>query len=124
MALRVFADTGFDAASIREIARRLGVSHALLRHQLGSKQQIWEATVDWSFGSMNRELTGRLANVLTSRDLRAGLRSLIVEYVHLSAKFPDNLRLLTNEGSLGGERLQYIVDRHVRAFVQTARSMP
>ncbi|MCA9579509.1 MAG: TetR/AcrR family transcriptional regulator [Polyangiales bacterium] len=123
VALRVFADTGFEAASIRDIARRLGVSHALLRHHFGSKQQIWEATVDFSFGSMNRELTARLQHALTSRDLRAGLRSLIVEYVRLSAVFPDNLTLLMHESALGGERMQYIVDRHVRAFVQVARGM-
>ncbi|MCA9532871.1 MAG: TetR/AcrR family transcriptional regulator [Myxococcales bacterium] len=123
VALRVFADTGFEAASIREIARRLGVSHALLRHHFGSKQQIWEATVDFSFGSMNRELTARLEHVLRSRDLRAGLRLLIVEYVRLSARFPDNLTLLTHEGALGGERLEYIVDKHVRAFVTAARGL-
>jgi hypothetical protein len=61
--------------------------------------------------------------VLTSGDLRAGLRSLIVEYVRLSARFPDNLTLLSQEGALGGERMQYIVDHHVRAFVDVARGM-
>jgi len=123
VALREFADTGFEAASVREIARRLGVTHALLRHHFGSKQALWEATVDWSFGSMNRELTGRLDVLLSSRDLRQGLRTLIVEYVKLSARFSDNLSIVTREGALGGPRMDYIVERHVRVFVQAARAM-
>ena len=123
VALREFADTGFEAASVREIARRLGVTHALLRLHFGSKQELWEATVDWSFGSMNRELTARLEHVLRSGDLRLGLRTLIVEYVTLSATFSDNLSIVTREGALGGPRMEYIVERHVRVFVQVARSM-
>jgi AcrR family transcriptional regulator len=123
VALREFAETGFEGASVREIARQLGVTHALLRHHFGSKQALWEATVDWSFGSMNRELTARLEHVLRSGDLRLGLRGLIVEYVKLSKRFSHNFSIVTREGGLGGPRMEYIVERHVRVFVQVARAM-
>lgn len=122
-ALQIFAREGFEAASVREIARQLGVSHALVRHHFGSKQQLWEACVDLSFGAMNRELIERMQSVGAADDLAGALRSLIVEYIKLSSRFPENLLLLTREGSAGGERMEYILDHHFRSFVAAGRAV-
>jgi TetR/AcrR family transcriptional regulator len=44
-ARRTFAKHGYDATSVREIARESGVDAALLAHHFGSKEALWEAVV-------------------------------------------------------------------------------
>ncbi|MXN77026.1 TetR family transcriptional regulator [Burkholderia sp. 4701] len=41
-----FAKRGYDATSVREIARELGVDAALIAHHFGSKVTLWNAVVD------------------------------------------------------------------------------
>jgi AcrR family transcriptional regulator len=47
-ALRMFAERGFDAVSVRDIAKASGVSIGLIRHHFGSKEGLREA-VDQEF---------------------------------------------------------------------------
>src|SRR2546423_13421762 len=42
-ALRLFAERGIDAATIRDIAKEAGVSPGLVRHHFGSKEALREA---------------------------------------------------------------------------------
>jgi AcrR family transcriptional regulator len=41
-----FAQSGFKATSIREIAQAAGVHHALVIHRFGSKEELWLAVMD------------------------------------------------------------------------------
>jgi AcrR family transcriptional regulator len=41
-----FAERGFDAAPIRQIATAAGVDPALVHHYFGSKEELFRATVD------------------------------------------------------------------------------
>jgi len=41
-----FAQSGFKATSIREIAQAAGVHHALVIHRFGSKEELWRAVMD------------------------------------------------------------------------------
>ena len=45
----VFAELGYDKASIRAIARAADVDPALVHHYFGAKEQIFEAAVELSF---------------------------------------------------------------------------
>jgi AcrR family transcriptional regulator len=42
---RLFADRGFTAVTVRDIAAEAGVSHALVHRYLGSKEQVYRATL-------------------------------------------------------------------------------
>ncbi|NWK97925.1 hypothetical protein DM806_20135 [Sphingobium lactosutens] len=46
VALEAFAAQGFDGASVRHIAAQAGVDPALIKHQFGSKADLWHAAVD------------------------------------------------------------------------------
>src|ERR1700738_2532873 len=43
--LDTFAELGYDATTMRELARRLGVSHNFINDRYGSKAQFWRAVV-------------------------------------------------------------------------------
>ncbi len=45
-ALDAFAESGYDGTSVRELSRRLGVSHALLTARFGSKEGLWFAAIE------------------------------------------------------------------------------
>lgn len=45
-ALEAFAETGYDGTSVRQLSRRLGVSHALLTARFGSKEGLWFAAME------------------------------------------------------------------------------
>ena len=40
---KLFAERGFTAVSVRDIAAEAGVSHALVHRYLGSKEQVYRA---------------------------------------------------------------------------------
>ncbi|MCA8019609.1 TetR/AcrR family transcriptional regulator [Burkholderia metallica] len=45
-ARKMFAKRGYDATSVREIARELGVDAALIAHHFGTKETLWLAVVE------------------------------------------------------------------------------
>ncbi|UXA05077.1 TetR family transcriptional regulator [Mycobacterium sp. SMC-2] len=48
-ARRLFADSGYDKTSVRDIAAAAGVDPALIRHYFGSKAELFRSTVGWPF---------------------------------------------------------------------------
>ncbi|AOJ35407.1 TetR/AcrR family transcriptional regulator [Burkholderia metallica] len=45
-ARKMFAKRGYDATSVREIARELGIDAALIAHHFGTKETLWLAVVE------------------------------------------------------------------------------
>jgi AcrR family transcriptional regulator len=48
-ARRMFAETGYDKTSVRDIASAAGVDPALIRHYFGTKDELFRATMGWPF---------------------------------------------------------------------------
>ncbi|WP_298445389.1 TetR/AcrR family transcriptional regulator [uncultured Ferrimonas sp.] len=55
-AVELFADKGFEAVSVREIAEAAQVSHGLIRHHFGNKLQIWHRICELIVDDVNLEL--------------------------------------------------------------------
>lgn len=112
-ALEVFTDKGFDAASTREIAARVGVNHGLIPYYFGSKRKLWQAAVDHAFEDMQSEIDAMGADQGTTSPRERAAR-VIRAHVRFVARRPEFVRLMYEEGKRRGERMRWIVDRHVK----------
>jgi len=110
-ALEAFAEHGFAATSVREVARQLGVSHNLIPQRFGSKERLWYAAVDHGFGSL---LTDLLPVVLEDEpDDVSRLRSWMVRFIEANAARPALLRIINREAASPGPRFDYLYDHYI-----------
>jgi AcrR family transcriptional regulator len=121
-ALDAFAKAGYDAMSIRELTRRLGVSHNLVHHYFRSKGELWRACVDLSFGTLAAEIAAALAPA-DDNDVPTRLRELFRLFVTLTARYPANGLIITREGALGGPRFDYIFANYVAPNLEPVRAL-
>ncbi len=112
-ALEVFTDKGFEAASTRQIAARVGVNHGLIPYYFGTKQKLWQAAVDHAFSDMQEEVDAILKDAAPSEPRERAAR-MIRAHVHFVARRPAFVRLMFEERKRRRERMRSIVDRHVQ----------
>lgn len=75
-AAHAFSSAGYKGASLRAIAKRAGVSFQLIQHHFGTKQDLWQAVVEYLYSGL----------VVPDELLRFDPRS------DLRAQFHDHLR--------------------------------
>jgi AcrR family transcriptional regulator len=110
-ALDAFADKGYDGMSVRELSRRLGVSHALLTARFGSKEGLWFAAMEHALAWLESSWR-QLAETPELDDLEA-LRQGIIRQVTFSAAHPQVSRIMSHEGAIDSARVRFVVDRFV-----------
>jgi AcrR family transcriptional regulator len=108
-ALDAFAETGYDGTSVRELARRLGVSHALLTARFGSKEGLWFAAMEHVLAETVH--TWREVTDSPGLDDLEALRQGIIQQVIFSAAHPQVLRIMNYEGAIDSPRVRFVVDR-------------
>ena len=109
--LAAFAELGYDGASVRELARRLGVSHNFINDRYGSKGQFWRAVIDRSLAAQVTRLREVLS--VSAGDDLARLRDLVHAFHQANVAEPDLRRILQYESIRGGERLEYVFQRYL-----------
>src|ERR1700687_2839878 len=110
-ALDAFAETGYDGTSVRELSRRLGVSHALLIARFGSKEGLWFAAMEHAL-AQTEQTWREVADSPALDDLDA-LRQGVVQQLIFSAAHPQVLRIMSHEGAIDSPRLRFVMDRFV-----------
>ncbi|MFE0249385.1 TetR/AcrR family transcriptional regulator [Streptomyces sp. NPDC059010] len=113
--LEAFAELGYDHASARELARRLGVSHNFINDRYGSKAAFWRAVVDHSLGAQ----LARMPQADPSLDDAEQLRQIIVGFYRTAADAPLVGRLFVNEFTLDSERLDYLYENYMAPTLGT-----
>ena len=124
-ALDAFASRGYDAMSVRELARDLDVSHNFVHQRFGSKERLWYAAVDRGFSRLAIDLISEPEEPsdpdgAAATDLER-LRAMVLRYVVSMASHPALLRVIATEAALPGPRLDHLYERYidpVRVFGQ------
>jgi len=108
-----FAKHGFEGSSLRNIAKRAGTTHGLIRHHFGSKDDVFYAVVDYSLGVFGKgEL--QIISELSPEDFQkpdvliATHKKIMHNIAKISAENPEMMRILMHEGSEKSERLDYL----------------
>lgn len=123
-ALRLFADRGFDAVSLRDIATEANVTHGLIRHHFGAKDRVWQAVVDRADAVYLDAVRPAVLRAAESADPAAALETIVQALTATTARHPEITRLLLGEGVRGGPRLRQILERMapLRAALATVLS--
>lgn len=118
LALEAFADLGYEGASMRDLCRRLGVSHNLLHQRFGSKDGLWYAAVDHGFIALAGGLVWESEADEYEDDLER-LRFLMIRWLTLTAQSPALVKIINQEATTGGPRLDYMFDRYIWPVTST-----
>lgn len=110
VALAAFAEYGFEGTSVRDLCRRLGVSHNLVHQRFGSKEKLWYAAVDHGFRALAADLAKDLDD---SDDDLVRLRTMLVRFVEITAAEPALVRIINQEAVAGGPRLDHLFRRYI-----------
>ncbi len=117
-ALTSFSELGFDGATTREIARRAGVNLGLIKYYFDGKERLWREAVTRAF----EQLASGLGDALDDAggfDDRERLRRVLRRYIRWTARHPEFIRLMHDEGSHDSPRLRWLVDEHIRPMYET-----
>lgn len=106
-ALQEFARKGFDAASMRDIADRLGIQHPLITYHYRTKELLWRAVAEHIMAEIQEEMNVLASAVDDARPVdrvRAEFRALL----SIQHKYPDFHHFMLNESREKGPRLQWL----------------
>ncbi len=121
-ALEVFSTSGFEGASLRQIADRAGVMHQLVVYHFKTKEALWRAVMT-SMLDDNAKLfavwRARLAEVGPAQ----ALRTMVREFVLFTARQPEFHRIATFEGRADNDRIGWLLDTYVRPYFEFSTSL-
>jgi len=94
----VFAERGYAAASIEEIAERAGVSKPVVYGHFGGKDGLYTAVVELEVETLQDMITEALEGSQHPRDLVEGAADAFLRYIE---KERDGFRILVRDAPLG-----------------------
>ncbi len=90
-AIPLFARSGFDGVSMREVAAVVGVTPAALYYHFTDKEDLYLALVGHAFNSGVRDVFG---DISPSADPWTRLEVFVIQFIHLLAREQDLQRLM------------------------------
>jgi len=127
-ALTEFAAKGFEGASTRAIARRIGAHQPQINYYFASKEALWTAAVDHLFAELVRTMDG-IAVTTSNGGLRDASQiaevfaEAIRRFVRFAARRPELNQIMVHEATADGDRLRWMTERHVKPLYDTVRSL-
>lgn len=107
--LDAFAELGYEQTTVRELARRLGVSHNFVNDRFGSKAAFWRAAVDFGVEEAGPVVLDTDAE-LDDTDL---LTVIVTRFYRHTAAYPQLHRLISDEAARDSDRLDHLVERFI-----------
>lgn len=112
-AREAFAQHGFSAANVRDIAREAGTTHSMITYHFGTKDQLWRESVRDMFELLRRQVFDVVA-AEEFASIEERVRRITTLYARYCAQHPEHARITIAETITGGERLRWMIDEYVR----------
>src|ERR1700684_4013651 len=108
-AIAEFAERGFEGASIRAIADRLGLQHPLITYHYRSKDILWRAAAEHAFAQIK---AGWDISAPENSDLPplARLRAEYETLFRYTVAFPEFHRFMRQEALTSNPRLKWVAE--------------
>src|ERR1700686_5041482 len=108
-AIAEFAERGFEGASIRAIAERLGLQHPLITYHYRSKDILWRAAAEHAFTQI-REEWDTSAPESSGLSPLARLREEYATLFRYTVAFPEFHRFMRQEAFTNSPRLKWVAE--------------
>jgi AcrR family transcriptional regulator len=108
-AIAEFAEKGFDGASIRAIADRLGLQHPLITYHYRSKDILWRAAAEHAFAQIRSEWDVSAPEGPELSPL-ARLRREYATLFRYTVAFPEFHRFMRQENVMNNPRLKWVAE--------------
>ncbi len=95
---RLFAEKGFEATTVEEIASSAGVSKPVVYEHFGGKEGLYAVVVDREIQALLNAITGALTSAGNSRQLIERAALALLEYIETST---DGFRILVRDSPPG-----------------------
>jgi TetR/AcrR family transcriptional regulator len=112
-AVKIFARSGFEAASLADIAKEAGVKKALVQYHFSTKEQLWKDAATRLWTARNSRLSD-IVNDNCTEDLTTKMRNGFTSLVEFTRENPEWLWFMFHEAALKGPRLQWLIDNFLR----------
>src|ERR1700694_3895184 len=108
-AIAEFAERGFEGASIRAIADRLGLQHPLITYHYRSKDILWRAAAEHAFTQIREEWDSSAPESSGLSPL-ARLREEYATLFRYTVAFPEFHRFMRQESLTNNPRLKWVAE--------------
>lgn len=121
-ALKAFARSGFQGASIVDIAQLAGVAKPLVHYHYASKDVLWEAAVSGAVADLMAEMASfqKDLNALPIQDL---LRRSAKQLVVFASRHPALVHIVIDETAKGGARAQWLQENFLLPSYAVAKNL-
>ncbi|MFC1235538.1 TetR/AcrR family transcriptional regulator [Vibrio sp. F74] len=108
---RMFCLQGYEKVSLRNISEAAGVSHSLIRHHFGSKEQIWYAVSDTLNAYMQNYLNALINEFPDNKPAQIVLYNFSIKMMAHLLLNPQPLQFIADAIRQEGEFFDYFMDQ-------------
>jgi AcrR family transcriptional regulator len=120
--LEVFSTSGFEGASLRQIADQAGVMHQLVVYHFKTKEALWRAVITSILGD-NAERFAIWRTQIDAQSPARALRTMLREFVAFTARRPEFHRIATFEGRSDNERIRWLIEAYMRPYFELSTGL-
>ncbi|WP_077337507.1 TetR/AcrR family transcriptional regulator [Vibrio ruber] len=111
IATELFCEFGYTQVSLRTISEKVGISHSLIRHHFGSKEQIWYCISD----NMHQYITHYCQTILMHLPKDMPVNELLYQFIVRMLAFTlankQPIQLMADVVRQKGKRFDYFIDQ-------------
>jgi len=109
---KMFCNLGYEKVSLRNISEVAGVSHSLIRHHFGSKEQIWYTVSDTLNAYMENYIQALVDDFPENKPANIVLYHFIMKLLAHTLQTPQPIQFIADAIRQEGEFFDYFLGRH------------